>query len=182
MEIYLLLDEKNIVDGWSSMKTSPTDVKVELSEDDDFFKSRPRIYTFSDGQLIKSEELTLRKAKENKGRDLSALCEISILGRFPVTLNGETYYFSNDMKAQSNFEKYDRALEKGRVTKINWTAYDKDGNVVRVPLNKELFEIVYLCHLEHIESNISRFRDELMPLVENAQSPEEVGKINWNSK
>jgi hypothetical protein len=36
-----------------------------------------------------------------------------------------------------------------------------------------------MAHLNHIQGNISRFRDELMPLVENATTVEEVENINW---
>lgn len=123
---------------------------------------------------------SLEIAKENKKLELSHACNTSITGRFSVNLNGVEYKFSNDMEAQMNFEKYARAFDKGLITEILWTAYDVDGSVVRITLTEEMFNIVYLEHLNHIQRNISKYRDFLMPMVENAKTVEEVNLIQWS--
>lgn len=121
----------------------------------------------------------LEKAQRAKMSELANLCNRTILSRFSSKVNGEDYFFSNDMEAQSNFEKCDRAFEKQRFTEVAWTAYDLNGDVVRLILTVETFEPVYISHLTHIQSNISKFRDHLMPLVEQATTVEEVENIIW---
>jgi hypothetical protein len=127
----------------------------------------------------KSEEDLLYDEQTLKMQELSTECNKTILGRFSVTVEGVEYQFSNDMEAQSNFEKCDRAFEKGRATEIPWTAYDVDGNVVRVLLNDIKFEPVYVAHLTHIQNNISKLRDFLEPQVWGASTVEEVRNIIW---
>jgi YHS domain-containing protein len=110
---------------------------------------------------------------------LNQECSSAILGKFPSVVDGVTYYFSNDNEAQKNFDKMARAFDKGYVTEKNWTVYDQDGNVLRVSLNTEKFEAVYKDHLTHISSNVSKFRDTLMPQVLAATDEEEIQSIVW---
>lgn len=117
--------------------------------------------------------------KENKLRELNQKCEESILGRFTVVINGVQYQFSNDNEAQKNFDKADRAFTKGMIIEIPWTVYNSNGQVVRVLLNQETFDMVYADHLSHIQNNISKFRDILQPQVEMATTISEVEAIIW---
>jgi YHS domain-containing protein len=126
----------------------------------------------------KSSDELLNMLRQNKMDELNSACNNAIYGRFASTFNGKTYYFSCDSEAQSNFEKVDRAFEKGRITQINWTAYDESDNVVRLTYDTTSFETLYVDHLNHIQSNISKLRDTLMPQVENA-SEDELKQINW---
>lgn len=121
----------------------------------------------------------INDVKEKKILELNSACNSTILGRFTQEVNGQVYAFSNDAEAQANFEKADRAFEKGRLTEIIWTAYDTDGNVARIILTSENFESVYMAHLIHIQSNISKYRDVLMPQVEQATTVNEVNSIVW---
>lgn len=121
----------------------------------------------------------LEESKRLKSEELSRKCNETILGRFSSTIDSVEYQFSNDLEAQANFEKCDKAFDRGMIIEIPWTAYDMDGNTVRVLLNREKFSIVYYNHLEHIQNNISKFRDFLMPMVENATNVEEVEAIKW---
>lgn len=118
--------------------------------------------------------------REAKKIELNMACNQTILGRFSASINGVTYYFSNDSEAQANFEKADNAFYRGRMTEITWTAYDVDGNVVRIALDEQTFETVYMSHLYHIQLNISKFRDKIMPLLEKAKSEPEINAISWD--
>lgn len=154
----------NYFEGWGNNRT--------------FFKP---IYNFeindwAEGQLM--EEL-VSDAKNNKLAELNQKCEGSILGKFTVEINDAAYQFSNDMEAQMNFEKVDRAFEKGKMEEIPWTVYDQNERVLRIILNADSFSKVYLAHLNHIQDNISKFRDILQPQVENATTIEEIQSINW---
>lgn len=120
------------------------------------------------------------QCKKKKMEELNRKCEEAILGKFSAPYNGNTYYFSCDMEAQSNFEKVDRAFEKGRITEIGWTAYDSNGDVTRLLLTSESFEPIYIRHLEHIQGNISKFRDFITPLVMSATTLTDINDIQWN--
>lgn len=121
----------------------------------------------------------LQTAKDKKLSELSTACNNSIMGRFTSVMDGVTYSFSNDMEAQGNFEKADRAFEKNRITEMAWTAYDTNGEVVRLLLTPLTFEPLYMDHLNHIQSNIAKFRDFLMPQVDAAATLEELEVIKW---
>lgn len=122
----------------------------------------------------------LDDTRSKKLQELKEACNITILGRFSHVFGEDTYYFSNDMEAQANFEKCDRAFEKGRLTEIPWTAYDSEENVVRLIFDSASFEPLYISHLTHIQSNIVKFRDILMPRVVAAQTVPELVAINWD--
>lgn len=124
-------------------------------------------------------ETILRGKREDKLSELNNACSSTILGRFPFERDGATYYFSCDSEAQANFEKADRNFEKGRLTELKWTAYDMDGKVVRLLFTKDTFDPLYVQHLNHIQGNISKFRDVLSPKIESAASVEELEAIQW---
>jgi len=172
------LDNDRVVE-WSSSPMHEDDVELEISPDHEFFKNVPMKYLYKDGELVTDDGYLLKQSKITKRDELNRKCNETISGRFSHTVNDSTYYFSNDTEAQSNFEKADRAFEKGRMTEIGWTSYDVNGNVHRLVLTQETFEPLYLSHLYHIQQNIYRFRDVLMPQVESAQTVEELDTIIW---
>ncbi|QJT70397.1 hypothetical protein [Microcystis phage MaeS] len=122
---------------------------------------------------------SLQHAKELKELELNVKCNEAILGRFKATVDGVEYYFSNDGEAQDNFKLIDKAFDRGWTTEEKWTAYDEFGNVVRVILTKEKFDPVFYQHMLHIQSNISKFRDVLMPKVKAATTIQEINEIVW---
>lgn len=141
----------------------------------------PKPVTIKFGKIdpsTKEWKIDLQAYQSNKMKELGQKCNESIMGRFSVELNGVVHDFSCDLEAQSNFEKADRAFEKGRTTLEVWTAY-VNGEVVRVDLDSVNFEIVYLAHLNHIKNNVAKLRDTLMPQVYAATTPEEVEAISW---
>ncbi|OIS74608.1 hypothetical protein [Bacillus licheniformis] len=179
MNIYISLNEKGQVTGWGSTRGMDSEIEIDIEDNDPFLTDNPFIYRYLDGKLVKDESFELNRAKSEKIEELSRECKAAILGRFVATVDGVEYLFSCDIEAQANFEKAEKSFAKGLITEIPWTAYDSNGKVVRVLLNQEKFEPVYIKHLEHIQNNISKFRDFLQPMVEDAQTPEEVFIIRW---
>jgi len=177
MKIYIECNEEDKVlhVGTSPIGVNPIEVEVESM---DIFNS-PSAYKYENGQLVKDDSFLLDKMREDKLNSLTADCNKTIIGRFSHIINGKTYFFSNDMEAQSNFEKADRAFEKGRFTEVSWTCYNEDGDVCRLVFTAETFEELYVKHLEHIQYNVSKFRDVLMPQVDNAETIEELESIVW---
>jgi YHS domain-containing protein len=121
----------------------------------------------------------LIEVRKDKEAELDKKCKDTILGRFSCDIDGVTYYFSNDTEAQANFEKCDRNLEKGRISTITWTAYDTSDNVVRLTFDVVTFEPLYIAQSTHIQANIIKYRDDLMPRVAAAQTIEEIQAITW---
>jgi YHS domain-containing protein len=180
MKIYILVKDDGKIDGWGSNPSgSANEVAYEIESNDPFLFSSPRNYKYEDNKIVEATSIILRDAKSTKLASLNQICSDTILGRFLSTVDGVEYYFSCDKNAQDNFDKADRAFEKGRITEIRWTAYDLNDTVVRLLLNQTKFEIVYLAHLHHINDNISRFRDDLMPKVEASTTVDQVNRIQW---
>jgi hypothetical protein len=124
----------------------------------------------------------LEKAKKDKIDELDKKCNETILGNFAYTYSdGNTYYFNNDMLAQGNFDKLLNAFDKGLVDSINWTAYDSEGNVVRLAFDSTSYLDLYKAHLEHINSNIARFRDQLQPFVDKQTTGDKITAVTWET-
>lgn len=141
----------------------------------------PRFDLTLDGwveELTEDELLNIKRMI--KLDELDDKCNQAIYGRFTYTYDdGNVYSFSCDNEAQNNFEKVDRAFEKGRMTDIDWTAYDSTGKVVRLNFTVNNFEGLYVAHLNHIQDNIKKLRDTLMPQVMQA-TEDELQNIQWD--
>lgn len=120
--------------------------------------------------------------KREKRNELDIACKQAILGRFIAEVNGVTYSFSNDTEAQSNFADAKASWMDGDLLpedSLPWTAYDTDGNVVRLLLNKAQFDPVNRARMQWKLNNIAKFRDIRMPLVDGATSRAELDDIIW---
>lgn len=171
-----------ILDDEEGVQETPPNC-IDIIMTDGLFKAR-----FIEGQWvngISNEEVDiamgrdLASVKRAKLTELNKICNQTIMGKFSHDIDGVTYYFSNDTEAQANFEKCDRAFEKNRITEIAWTAYDTNENIVRILFDYAKFEFVYLSHLGHIQNNITKLRDFLMPMIYSSTTVEEVNSITW---
>lgn len=123
----------------------------------------------------------VQQAREAKMAELDATCNQTILGNFAYTYSdGNTYYFNNDTQAQGNFDKLLNAFDKNLTTSIAWTAYTKDGTVARLVFDATSYLTLYEAHLNHIQANISKFRDFLAPKVMAASTVPDIQAITWN--
>jgi hypothetical protein len=129
--------------------------------------------------LLDKVNTPLEELRQAKLSQLNFLCGQTILGKFNSTVGVVTYQFSNDTEAQANFDKADRAFTKAYVTTMDWTVYDANGNVQRLTLDATKFETVYKDHLTHIQGNITKFRDVLMPQVLSATTNAEIDAVVW---
>src|SRR5205085_12534478 len=95
------------------------------------------------GKIIwKDSNASLDDVKILKKAELNKACSQAIIGRFSAKVDDVTYYFSNDTEAQSNFKDAKMSFEDGTVDTymggtVPWTAYDENGNVVRLRLSKD---------------------------------------------
>lgn len=179
MKVFLDVDPStNLIRGWGSTPINKKPIEVEIEDSNEFLNDVRSVYIYVDGKVMKSDERVLDITKKRKISDLRLNCKKTILGKFSCEINGKTYFFSCDENAQTNFEKVDRAFEKGRISSVGWTAYNADGTSLRLELDAISFEPLYNAHLEHILSNKSKFRDSLEPKVKAAKL-EDIDKIKW---
>lgn len=178
--IYLLLNKDNVVQGWADSRGMEQEVEVEVHESHPLFYSLPRLFIYKDGQVLLSQDIILQNAKDKKDAELNKACQDSILAGFSHTIEGVEYWFSYDKEAQQNFTDAQTVLSDGLMTEIAWTV-KKDEEYTRITISKAVMDELKIVILLHKTNNISRYRDELMPLVESATSIEEVEKITWEN-
>lgn len=125
----------------------------------------------------------LEKAKYSKSEELSTACKEAIETGFTCKLNDITYHFSYDLEDQTNLQETQYLFDNRMIDQINWNArlHHKDGSRVRLQLVKEQFYHVYMSGIKHKLDCISKFRDDLSKLIDEAQSEEELEKIAWDS-
>lgn len=175
--------ETGFVQGYGSSPISENCIEISMERFKDyseFYKCFTSYRVDESGSLVYVHLEELNSLRKQKLRELSVMCTAVIMGRFKVTLDAVDYWFSNDLEAQLNFDKMDRAFDKGRVTYLPWTAYLADGSVTRVIVDPVKFEMIYEAHLNHIQNNISKYRDLLMPMVAEAETSEEIDALHWN--
>jgi membrane peptidoglycan carboxypeptidase len=120
--------------------------------------------------------------KKAKMIELEQACGQAIVGTFTAQVNGVTYSFSNSTSAQSNFKDAKDAWTYGYIPNtqtIKWTAYDSNGNVVRLDLTEEQFDPVNIARMTWQQTNVSKLRDILEPQVNAATSQTDLDKIVW---
>lgn len=122
--------------------------------------------------------MNLADSKQNKLNELNNACNNAILGGFNHTINSIDYHFSFDLEAQFNFQGVSTLLDKGLIQEQEWTVTN-NGVYERIMINKSLMDELSLVILQHKDSNIKHLRNELMPLVEQAQVVEDLDKIVW---
>jgi hypothetical protein len=184
--IYILVDDNNTIQGWSTTKGSIRidsqecrEVEIELYSCDPFFNTPFNFYKYINGKLIKDEEYILNLEKAKKREELNIACKESILKGFNYTFNGVEYHFSYDEEAQINFSDAKQVLNDGAISEIPWTVHTMDGKYARINITKSMMSELTLAIVMHKNNNISKYRDELLPLVEKAKTVEEVRAIKW---
>jgi hypothetical protein len=178
-KIYLFMDGETVT-GWTD-NISDNTVEIEVDDSHGVLKN-PIAYKYINGELIRAEDVLLANMKTAKDRELNKACNDEILKGFSYTIDGEVYHFSYDMEAQINFGDSKEVLydDNFPVTEVPFTAKDSNGKYVRILVNRELMRELTIAIFQHKAGSISKYRDELLPLVEQATTIEEVESINWN--
>lgn len=182
MIIYIHTDENGVIQGWAGIKSMDGEFEVEIEEDHEILRNHPRMFVYKDGKVIKDETVLLNIARENKDAELNTACQKAIIEGFTHKINGQDYWFSFDQEAQSNFQGTRPLLKEGLIQSINWTVRlgGKDGEYTRIPIDVNIMDELTIAILMHKDRNISRYRDELLPLVYKAESLPEINAINWD--
>ncbi|SDM14530.1 hypothetical protein [Sediminibacillus halophilus] len=177
MKIYLFVDGDRVTGYGDRPSYTPHEIEIEVAENHEVLRNS-RIFRYVDGELIRDDEHQLLEVKNRKIHELSAMCNKAILGYFNVDLDIGTYSFSFDKEAQDNFTNTMALMNNDVTEEVRWTAH-KDGEVHRVTLDKNTFMTVAKAGFNHKCHQISRFRDELQPLVEQANTIEDIKAVQW---
>ncbi len=181
------IDEKGYVIDHYLM--SDSEIEKALSEGRRILKScwkesfyRPRFdEILNDWVEDEDVEVVLTLVKENKFNELNDACNKDILGYFDASVGLETYSFSFDEEAQSNFIGSLALFNEGLMTEVEWTAW-KGDKAHRVTLSKEQFlNVAFLAYREK-DAKISKLRNVLQPRIEACKTIEEVQAIQWDEK
>ncbi|WP_394137422.1 hypothetical protein [Cytobacillus oceanisediminis] len=122
----------------------------------------------------------LEELKVAKMEQLDEMCNLSIINGFEHVINGVNYLFSCSVTAKANFQGSDTLFKDGLITEAEWTVINVEtGKVERILINQTQFNELKLKVFQHINNNISKFRNTLQPQVEAAISNEEVDAVVW---
>lgn len=124
-------------------------------------------------------EYVLDEARKSKDEELNLECKKAILYGFTHTIDGIEYHFSYDAEAQQNFSDAITAFRDGLIKSLGWTVR-VNGEYSRIQITPEIMDELKIVILMHKDSHISRYRDELMPLVNEAQTVEEIEQVRWD--
>ena len=118
---------------------------------------------------VSEEELmedTIKNYKVKKSKELNDSCSKAITQGFKYQKgDGNEYHFSYDIEAQGNFRDARDAFIDGITAEIEWTV-TVDDKYQRIMLNQDDLNSIRLIALEHKDSCIKRYRNDLLPLVE----------------
>lgn len=177
--MYIIHDEdgniKAISPTYISMEGCRT-IDITIEETHPIFMGE--FYRVVDGNLVKDNNKKLVLAKEIKIDELRTKCQETILAGFTHEFNGVIYWFSLDYEAQQNFTSTYQLFKDGLVNEIPWTVRI-DGVYSRLILNEQMMNDLAVSILYHKTNNIAKFRDILLPLVQDATTIQEVESIVW---
>ena len=126
-----------------------------------------------------SRDKILEEKKEKKKEELSLACHQNIIESFNSKVKGNIYGFSYDIEAQTNMQETYVMFQNNIIDEIVWSAR-KDGEKIRITLDKNDFEKVYYDGVKHKQLLIQKLKDVLEPLVNSIESEEELELIEWD--
>jgi hypothetical protein len=180
MVIYFTLDSEGRLEGVSSHPSNVDgEISMNIREDHEVLKN-PFIFRYENGELVKDVKFQLQQLKISKLNELNQACEYHILNGFKHKIREEIYHFSYDKEAQLNLRDTKELFDTDIITEHTLTA-KKNGECVRVTVNKEEFNNLYVVSVKHKNECISKFRDQLVPMVRSAATIEDIMNISWHS-
>lgn len=179
MKLYVQYKEDNTLYTVSTSRIEENEngkvAEVDVDNYIDLF-SHMNDYKFGNGKLIRIENLDYYKKLKNE--ELNEACKKAISDGFEYEIENEVYHFSLDIEAQLNFQGAIKLFDDGLIENMMWTV-QKNGEYKRISISKKIMDELIVAIMDHKEKNISKYRDKLMPIVNNAKSIEEINAITW---
>lgn len=182
MKEYIKIDSKGrVIDNYQLDENGPipNDYKPSWGNTVSYFSP---IWDFDLNKWVEEKDNhdVLKEAKNRKKSSLSLSCQECILSGFKSTLNNETYHFSYDREAQTNLSERWQLFQNNMIESIVVTGHTLNGEDVRLPMNKEQFDKLYLSSVMHKENCIKKLRDDLLPLLNSSNGMKDVESISWD--
>lgn len=184
VKIYASLDPEGFINGWGkaeygAITVNPKEsILLNLEDNHPVLTGGVGEWSYLNGELFKDDSRLIDNLKNDKKAELSQACQESILGGFTSKVNGVEYHFSYDREAQINFQETYHLFQNSVVDSVKWSAHLK-GKPIRIDLNKKDFEVVFFASVRHKQENISKFKDQIEPLIDAQSTIEGLKAINW---
>jgi hypothetical protein len=178
LKIFIVINEENELQGWSKNRNTDSEIEVEVTDDHPIQSIPFKFFKYINGEVVKDDSVELDRSKKKKTEELSNACQKAILGYFEATVNSVAYLFSFDREAQTNFTGTLALFTEGLITEMEWTAH-REGVAERIVLDKVKFLQVIAVAFQHKNMKVAKYRNQLVPLVEQATTLEEVADITW---
>lgn len=127
-----------------------------------------------------NDSIFLEEERKNKKVELNNACQEHILSGFNYKVNNVEYHFSYDREAQNNYQERWQLFQNNMIESIVVTGHTLNGEDVRLPMNKEQFDKLYLSSVMHKENCIKKLRDDLLPLLNSSNGMEDIKSISWD--
>ena len=184
MLIYVDLREGDIIEAWGTSPLNGNSTSVEIEEGHPFLDDIPNKYYLKDGKIEKSpkaQEVEMSFLRNAKKEQLSNECNQDILNGFDYIIDDKKYHFSYDRESQANFQERWQLFQNNMIESMNITAH-KNGEDVRLEVDKDLFSDIYMQSVMIKENKIKKLREDLYPLVDKATSQEDLNNISWSTE
>lgn len=135
-----------------------------------------RLNTWDEGSKIADKLFTDRNKVKN---EFSNKCKQNILSGFKHLINGTEYHFSYDYESQTNLQETYHLFQNNVIESVKWSVR-LDEESVRIDLNKKDFEAVFFASVRHKQAHISKFKDQIEPLIDAQSTIEGLEAITWD--
>lgn len=183
MLIYVELDDDNVVTGWGTSREEGL-AMAEVPEDHpiitltDFFGN----YVYKNGRLIKNTDLELNNLKNSIKETLNNVCTNKILDGFEYEfISDKKYHVSYSRNKQQYFEEVKSMFGTKTISQIKWEFINSEGNTIYEDLDELAFLTLYTYASLVKTAKMTKLKEKLFPLVDQANDRDELLKITWDS-
>lgn len=178
--MYIVLDSTNRVVATGSTPISMDNCETFEIPDNQEIMNNPSVFILKGNEIVKDEVYLLEILKKEKGQELNNACSNAIMSGFNHIIDGVEYHFFYDAEAQINLQDMFNMLNTGLKNDAKITVM-KNGENIRLEITKGTLSGLMVASFEHKERHLSKYRDELVPLIEQATTLEEIQSITWST-
>lgn len=117
------------------------------------------------------------KLKIEKTNELKESTSEKITKGFYSEVKMIRYFFSYSMEKQINFQDTNQLFTNQMILNVEWNCYKENGEKVRLLLNADEFQNIYLAGISHKQTYINYLNNELLTKVKNALTEKEIMEI-----
>lgn len=181
VNIYITIDTDNYITGWSTSKNPNDNSEIELSVATDNIIFTHPAYTsmkFLNGKIFFDEEKYFRICKLNAKDRLEREC----VQDMNSTLVFDDVIYPNSLEDQKVYQEIANKYYLFETDTVTITGKSENGEIVKTTFTKGEYLTFFSYSLLIKEYKQKILTDFYFPLVDAAQSSEELDKIHYDSK